>query len=471
MPYINKRFSARDCLIKTKPKWRVHRQIYIMIKKIIFSVFSIGFLIAIWAFLGSDAGNQLDLFVDVKKGEFKVEVTTTGELQAKNSIQIRGPRGGQTVQIWNFSIQSLVPEGTIVQKGDVVAELDRSDIMTRMQNAQLEVQRAESQFEQAQLDSSLTLSQARDNLENLRFQLEERQIAVEQSVYESPAVQRQTQIELERTERELAQEKQNYHTRVRQAEANLREIEATLTQERNNLDRITQIMEDFTIHAPENGMVVYTRNWQGRKTTTGSTISAWDPVVAELPDFSAMESLTYVNEVDIQKIRTGQTVQIGLDAIRDKELTGVVTSVANIGEQRPNTHSKVFEVKIEINEADTTLRPAMTTSNDILIETIEDALYVPLESVHAYDFNHFVFKRDGMQTVMQQVIMGSTNDNDVVILEGLTEDEQVLISMPPDTAGLRKIMLPDDVLEKYRERLEPEEEQFPEEEIEIVQTP
>lgn len=442
-----------------------------MSKKIIFPVLAAAFLLSVWAFLGKDAGDQLDIFVNPQKGDFKVTVSTTGELQAKNSIQIRGPQGAREIQIWQMTIQNLVPEGTIVNKGDVVAEIDRSEVLTRMQNAQLEVQRAESQFEQAQLDSSLTLTQARDNLENLRFQLEERQIAVEQSVYESPAVQRQTQIELERTERQLAQEQHNYRTRVRQAEASLREIEAQLTQERNSLDRITRVMNDFTILAPENGMVVYARNWQGRKTTTGSSINSFDPVVAELPDFSVMESLTYINEVDIQKLRTSQTVQIGLDAIRDKELTGVVTSIANIGEQRPNSHSKVFEVKIEINESDTTLRPAMTTSNEILIETIEDTLFVPLESVHTYDASHFVFKRDGIQTVMQQIIMGARNDNDVVILEGLTEDDQVLISMPPDTSGLRRLMLPDDVLEKYRDLIDPEEGVAPEEELEIVQNP
>jgi multidrug efflux pump subunit AcrA (membrane-fusion protein) len=440
-----------------------------MVKKIIYTILSVIMLIAIWAFLGTESSNQSEIFVETNKGDFEVVVTTTGELQAKNSIQIRGPRGAQTIQIWNLTIQSLVPEGTIVEKGDLVAELDRSDILTRMQNAQLEVQRAESQLEQARLDSSLTLSQARDELENLRFQLEERQIAVEQSVYESPAVQRQTQIELERTERLLQQEQQNYLTRVLQAEASIREIEATLTQERNNLERIMDVMEGFTIHAPENGMVVYTRNWQGRKTTTGSTIGAFDPVVAELPDFSAMESLTYVNEVDIQKIRTGQKVEIGLDAIRDKELTGIVTSVANIGEQRPNTHSKVFEVKIEIQESDTTLRPAMTTSNNIFIESIEEALFIPLESVHVYDLNHFVFKKEGNQVVMQQIIMGSTNDNNVVVLEGLTENEQVLISMPPDTAGLRKIMLPEEILDEYRDELEQQEELLEQEDVEIVQ--
>ncbi|WP_234568897.1 efflux RND transporter periplasmic adaptor subunit [Rhodohalobacter sp. 614A] len=442
-----------------------------MTKKIIYSILAVGVLIVLWFVFGSDSSEETDLFIDVGKGDFEVIVTTTGELQAKNSIRIRGPRGAQTIQVWNMNIQSLVPEGTMVEKGDLVAELDRSDVMTRMQNAQLEVQQAESQLEKAQLDSSLTLSQARDELENLRFQLEENRIAVEQSVYESPAVQRQNQIELERTERRLAQEEKNYQTRILQEEAKIREIEVTLEQERNTLSRIMEVMNGFTILAPENGMVVYTRNWRGQKTTTGSTINAFDPVVAELPDFSSMESITYVNEVDIQKIKTGQTVDIGLDAVPEKELTGVVTLVANIGEQRPDTHSKVFEVKIEVNESDTTLRPAMTTSNDILVENIEDALFIPLESVHTFDSTDVVFKRDGIQMVMQQIVMGAKNENDVVILEGLHEDDQVLISMPSDISGMEKVLLPDEVLEKYRQAEDPEGDRPQTREVEMAGAP
>ena len=70
--------------------------------------------------------------------------------------------------------------------------------MGKLQDAQLDLQSAESQVIQVQLDTTLTLSQARDNLINLRFALEERQIEVNQSRYESPAVQRQAEIELDK---------------------------------------------------------------------------------------------------------------------------------------------------------------------------------------------------------------------------------------------------------------------------------
>lgn len=432
-----------------------------MQKKYIYVGTLVVLLLASWYFLGSDSSENASIIVTPTRGPFQVDITTTGELRAKNSTEITGPRGVRDFRIFQIKIQRLIPEGTVVQKGDFVAELDRSEITSKLQDAELEVQKVQSQFEQAQLDSTLNLSQARDNLKNLEYTLEERQIAVEQSKYESPAVQRQAQIDLEKTQRQFEQDKKNYVTKVKQAEAKLREIEADLGKQQNDLRNIQKMIGSFTIKAPENGMVIYKRNRDGTKQVEGSSISAWDPVVAELPDFSVMESATYVNEVDIRQVEDGQNVDIGLDAMPEKKLTGVVTDVANIGEQSPNSNSKVFEVVIRINEPDTVLRPAMTTSNKIHISSVDNALYVPLEAVQVQDSSNFVFKRDGMETVMQQVILGLMNENDVVIKEGLADNDRIYLSVPPDTAGIRHVYLPDEVIQKYKKMEKPKEEQKP----------
>ncbi len=399
-------------------------------------------LIAGWIVSGTDSAETTQLFVNPATSEFVVDVVTTGELRAKNSTDINGPRGVMEFRINQIRIQRMVDEGVVVQKGDFVAELDRSEIMGKLQDAQLDKQTAESQVLQAQLDSTLELSQARDNLINLQFALEERQIELDQSKFESPAVQRKAEIELDKAERQLAQETKNYETKVKQAEAKLQEREAELTKKENEIQRIMEIMNQFTVYAPDQGMVIYRKNWDGSKVTEGSQISAWSPGVAELPDFRVMESVTYVNEVDIQKIEMGQEVFLGLDAMPDKALTGIVTSVANVGEQRKNYDSKVFEVIIEINESDSLLRPAMTTSNRIIIEEHEDVLHIPLEAVHAIDSLSFVAVKDGSSSLMRQVELGPMNDNSVVIMRGVNGDEELLLSLP-DTSGIRIERLPE----------------------------
>jgi HlyD family secretion protein len=404
-----------------------------------------GFVIAIvaaWFILRPAASKDADMIVPVKKGEFEVIVTASGELEAKNSVRITGPSSLQAVQIWQVKISDLVAEGTTVKKGDYIALLDKTEIGNKTKDRETELQKIESQFVQTQLDTTLTLRAARDELTNLAFAVKEKEIVLEQSKFEPPATIRQAEIDLEKAKRSLQQAKENYRIKKNQAAAKMQEVGANLSQNQTKLKQIQDIAKEFTITAPESGMVIYHREWNGRKKTVGSNIEPWDPTVATLPDLSVMLSKTYVNEVDIRKIKKDQIVRIGLDAFPEKKMTGKVVSVANVGEQRPNSEAKVFEVSIQVNESDTTLRPAMTTSNNIIANQMKDVLYVPLEALHAQgDSLTFVYKKDGAGLVKQQVKVGQTNDNEAVIMEGLQESDQVYLSVPKNAEDKKLIVL------------------------------
>ena len=179
----------------------------------------------------------------------------------------------------------------------------------------------------------------------------------------------------------LKQDSADYITKVEQAKAKMREVGADLERQQNKLDVVKEVMGGFTIKAPAPGLVIYIKDWQGKKRGVGGQVSPWEPAVATLPDLSIMESVTYVNEIDVRKLSVGQPVSITLDADPNKKLTGKVTAVANVGEQRPNSDAKVFEVQVTVVEADTTLRPGMTTGNAIETYTIKNVLHLPLEAV------------------------------------------------------------------------------------------
>lgn len=402
-------------------------------------------LVVIGYFYFSDNTQSSDIIVKPKFGEFVSTVTVTGELRAINSTDIRGPQGARSIGIWQMKITNLIEEGTLVQPGDFVAELDKSEITNRIGEAQLNIQKIESQYTQAKLDSLLQLSNDRNEIENLKFNLEEKRLQVEQSKYEAPSIIRQAEIELDRIERASQQAIRNYDTKVKQAIAKISAVEADLMKERQKLDQLMQTISEFTIFAPAEGMLIYSREWSGRKKVVGSTIDAWDPIVATLPDLTSMETVTWVNEVDIQKIRESQLVNIGLDANPDKRLTGVVTKVANIGEQRRGSDAKVFEVIIKINERDTTLLPSMTTSNEIILERLDSALYIPLEAmfseVEGDETTYFVYKKTSSGVVRQQIIPGIMNEVEIVVTEGLNEDDEILISRPANPETIKISLL------------------------------
>jgi len=403
-----------------------------MKKRLIYIIpFFILAALGMWWMLYSGEDSSSTLIISPKKGNFRVTVTVTGELRAKTSTEIMGPQGMQSVGIYNMKIANLVPEGTTVKIGDFVAEIDKTEISGKMREAQLAIQKAESHYTQVKLDTTLTLSAARDELTNLKFALEEQKLLREQSVYEAPAIIRQAEIAYDKSRRAYDQAKVNYSTKVKQAIAKMIEAETDLAKEQQKLQTLSTLMSQFYITAPQSGMVIYDREWNGRKRVVGSTISPWDPTVATLPDLSVMESITYINEVDIQKIKMNQTVTIGLDAIPEKKLTGMVTSVANIGEQRPNSESKVFEVKIQINQKDSTLRPAMTTSNTILITTIPNVIYIPIEAVRSEGKHSFVYIQSGNSVEKRKIRLGVMNENEVIVTSGLTEKDKVFL-VPPD---------------------------------------
>jgi HlyD family secretion protein len=171
-----------------------------------------------------------------------------------------------------------------------------------------------------------------------------------------------------------------------------------------------------------------------------------------------MMSKTYVNEVDVRKVKNGQKVEIGLDAYPDKKLSGTVINVANVGEQRPNSDAKVFQVDVQIAGTDPSLRPAMTTSNKIITMVLDSVLFVPLECLHSIaDSITYVYKREGITTVKQEIMLGETNANDAVILAGLSEKDFVYLSLPTRASGDVRL-----IPEMDGKRKKPEQQQTPE---------
>ncbi len=403
-----------------------------MKKKTIISI-SVAIVLVVGYFIvkGGKGTETADIIVEAQQGHFEVAVETTGELEAKNSVKIYGPTKLREFRIHQVKIDQIVEEGKEVKKGDWIATLDRSEILNKIQDAQLEVDRTQSQFTQTRLDTALQMRQARDELINLKYAIEEKEIILEQSQFEPPATIKQNEINLEKAKRAYQQALENYKIKQEQNIAKMQEVTANLRKAQNELKALTELMKDFTITAPEDGMLIYRKGWDGKPMKEGSTISAWDPVVATLPDLSVMISKTYVNEVDVRKIKPGQRVEVGLDAFPEKQLTGRVIKVANVGEQRPNSDAKVFRVDIEIDGSDPLLRPSMTTSNRIIITTLDSATYIPLECLHAKDDSiTFVYKKEGLSVVKQEVMIGDNNLTDVVIRKGVQPGDRLYLSEP-----------------------------------------
>jgi len=401
-------------------------------KKIIYLGISIVLLLTIYSFYNSSSSENIQLTAKVIKGNFINEVYISGEAQSTSSIKINGPSNARRFQLYQLKIQDLVPEGTIVKKGDYIGKLDASEINGKILDAELNLENAQSKYTQQQLDTTLSLKQERNSIKDLLFNIEENKLELKRSIYEPPATIRQLEIKIEKFERDLKEKNEDYSIKKRQANAKMIEVGTEVSKISKRIENLTELQKEFTIFSDNDGMVTYVKDWSGNKKKVGATISPWEPAIATLPDLTKMESKTYSNEVDIRKIKKDLKVKIGFDAFPDIELEGIVTDVANVGENKRGSDIKLFQVLIKLNETNTNIRPGMTTSNKIITDEIQNVLTVPLEAIFSKDSISYTYVKSGYSIVKKQVELGMSNNEIVIITNGLKENDLVYLSKPDD---------------------------------------
>lgn len=369
-------------------------------------------------------------YTEVQKGEFEIALTTTGELIPERTVDIKGPLfdANGDIRSMNIKIQDLIPEGTVVEKGDFVATLDRTELNNNLKDAYDFLTTLKTNLEMKLLDTAITMNDIRDLIKNQKFTVEEAKMTFRNSKYEPPTTLREAEIELDKAQRVLEQRERNYIRRAAQARTDIYNQNYWVSRVSKRVKEFEDVLAGFTITAPSSGMVIYKKERRGGKRKIGSMINPMDRVVATLPDLTSMLSTAYINEIDISKIKPGQKVNITIEAFPKKRYDGVVSAVAKIGEKLPNTDDKVFEVQIKIDGSDLALRPSMTTGNKITINTFHDVVFIPIECVHAgADSIPFVYKKNGTKQI---VLLGESNEKHIIIEKGLDPGTILYLNTP-----------------------------------------
>ena len=378
-----------------------------------------------------------EFYTKVQKGQFEISVISAGELLAEKSVDIKGPEiaMGRDIRFFNIKIQDLIPEGTLVKEGDYIATLDRTDLNNSLKDAQDLLTTRQTNLDMKLLDSAVVLNDLRDGIKNQRFIVQEAAMTLHNSKYEPPTTIRQAEIELDKSQRSLEQLQRSYTQILAQNKTDIINQNYWVNKVSRRVKDIEEVLSEFTVKAPAPGMVIYKREWSGNKRKVGSMIDPFDRVVATLPDLTSMLSKTYVNEIDVSKMKIGQNVNITIDAFPKKMYTGTVSFVANVGEKLLNSDDKVFEVQIKVAGSDLALRPSMTTGNKIIVSTMKDAIYIPVECVQAgVDSIPFVYTKKGIKQI---VLLGESNEKYVLIEKGLDAGTLLYLNNPENPEKFR----------------------------------
>ena len=389
---------------------------------------AVGILLYFVVFNNSTEEVDDNMVIKVQKGNLPIEVIATGELKAKNSQKIFAPAMLRSLGIRQIKISDMAPEGTILKKGDFVASLDPSEIGSKLNGLFIELDQKLSDLKTSKLDTTLSMRAERETILNLKYNLEENELEVKQSIFEPPAVKRKAEISLEKAKRNHKQAISNLRLKKQQAASKVFKVQSELKQLRAKITKMETGLKSMEVTAPQNGMLIYYENWEG-KIKAGSSINIWNPTIASIPDLSEMISKTFVNEIDISKIKKGQKVTITIDAFADKIIEGEIISIANIGQRKRGSDAKVFKVEIKVEGNDSILRPAMTTTNKIRIKELKNILFLPIECIFNEEEKQFVYTKNGKKVTIKA---GESSSEFIEITEGVEDGMEVLMIEPGD---------------------------------------
>lgn len=181
-------------------------------------------------------------------------------------------------------------------------------------------------------------------------------------------------------------------------------------------DRAAEKLESLTAVAPCDGVVASVDVKEGDSVTDGTLL------LTVVDTGAGMELSLSIDELDIPYVKPGQTVKIGVDALEDVTLTGVVDKIAPLG----NTEKSVttYEVFVKLTgETDERVKGGMNVSGEIVIDRAENALTIPTDALRKGEDGWYVVLGDGSQ---QSVELGVMTDDRVQILSGLSEGQTVV---------------------------------------------
>ena len=320
-------------------------------------------------------------------------------------------------------------------QGLALARLARQEAALKEQAAKNDLERREKLAKEG-VASGSEVTQARLADKRARAMREQTDVEYELTARGSPAEDvgiaeekvRQARIHLEQIEKTTAAQ-----LAMRRAEAAVAVAKADQTSE--TLSRFLTMQRSAEVLAPTNGTVLYNIQW-GRP-EEGKRVWKGDPFL-DVVNLSRMSVETRVSEVDLRSIGIGQKVIIHLEAFPDREFHGRITRIAGLAidrsEGRQTSVAKremsgvmIFDVVVEIDEADPALRPTMTANLEIVCEGLPGVISVPYRAIVERGGKKIVYVRNGLGTEPRPVTTGITGNSSVVVEEGLKEGDVVCI--------------------------------------------
>ncbi len=398
--------------------------------KIIAGVIIITSLILIISLTSKKEKTELPVY-KTQSGPFREFLSINGILESESSVKISAP----TVHGWRFTLIKLIPEGSLVKKGDFIADFDVSDIKERIEAQEMDIENQYSELEDLKQSHEMKLYTLDDQLKNAEDTLKINELTLTAMEYSSELSRKKAEIQVEKAKTGIEQAKRNINTQKLKNQIEIKKKQKRIKQVERQLEKSKKDLVHYKVYAPANGIVIYPllgRHSDRNKVQEGDVLHNGQ-TFGNLPDLSRMMVQLEINEVEINRIQKNLKVTIILDSYKEKTYTGYIKNISRIAIQdSKNELIKNFDCYVKINETDIDhLKPGISAVCKITISTQDNAIAVPIESIFRNKNNEPVcFIKKSATIITKKVELGPRNENFIVVKSGLQQNDRVLLVYP-----------------------------------------
>jgi multidrug efflux pump subunit AcrA (membrane-fusion protein) len=362
--------------------------------------------------------------VTVSRQDFVRSLRLNGTVEAVESTSIQAPRlAGQNSN--SLVILRLVQNGATVKPGDMLVEFDRQEQLRNALDRRAELTDLEQQIKRRQAEEvaakasdDSTLKQAQSTLEKTRLEL------VKNEMLPMIEAEKNT-LAHEEAQARLKQLQETYDLKRAAAAADIKVLEIRRDRSETNMKQAEQNAERMLVSSPLPGVAVIRTTWKNGgnmvEFAEGDEVRPGQPVV-EVVNPAVMRVRARVNQADINELKPGQSVRVGLDAYPDLSFPGSVTQISPIGQQSSlSPKVRNFVVLVLVKGASPNLMPDLTASLDVELQRMPGSLVVPRDAIVSEGEQAYVLVQRGGRLQRQDVVLGQVSAHEAVVASGLQE--------------------------------------------------
>ncbi len=378
----------------------------------------------------------------VRRGPFILAVRTRGEVRSTRSVVLQAP------QVPGLRITKLATSGQLVRKGETVVEFDAANQEQNLLDRQTTVDTVNSAEVTTRASQKMTDEADALNLMTSEYSLERAKLEASKAEILSVIEGEKNRITVGVSEGSLDLVKATINTHKVSQQSDLQRLKTQKDKALRDLGKTKSYLTQMSIKAPVDGVVNILSNFR-----SGGNFGQSDPPfregdsvwtgapIAEVPDLSSMRAEVKLDEVDRGKVQLGQAVKVRVDAIPDKEFDATldwISPIAALAFRGQQNADKQFPAYATLKSVDARLRPGMSASVDVVIESQPDVLLMPIRASFTQNGKPSAFVQAGELFRPRGIEVGIRNEDDLIVLKGLREGEVVALEDPTEAARKSK---------------------------------